>query len=214
MICLGRAAAGVPSHKPSLRKAVEMSSYKGRSTKSRKPDLTSPLAFHRSQVASTTLQEQGHRLMENLRRLPDELLNGGGLLHVAASSGHQTARIALIQTTSSGVFVPALARWPAAYGHRLTRRQRRLSINIPPELNEGRKALRLRCGRQTPTVLAWLAPSIIGTGVMPCAIITVAAYGKFSCPVLVQVSYSSSRASKARSSRDSESQHSVRRRPF
>src|SRR5436190_1095419 len=72
----------------------------------------------------------------------------------------------------------------------------------------------LRCGRQTPTVLAWLAPSIIGTGVMPCAIITIAAYGKFSCPVLVQVSYSSSRASKARSSRDSESQHSVHQRPF
>jgi hypothetical protein len=136
------------------------------------------------------------------------------LLHVAASSGHQTARIAPIQTTSSGVFVPILARWPAAYGHRLTRRQRRLSINIPPELNEGRKALRLRCGRQTPTVLAWLAPSIIGTGVMPCAIITIAAYGKFSCPVLVQVSYSSSQASKARSSRDSESQHPVHRRPF
>jgi hypothetical protein len=172
-------------------------SYKGRSTKSRKPDLTSPLAFHRSQVASTTLQEQGHRLMENFRRLPDELLNGEVCTH-RSDTNHQFRS-----------FVPALAR-----GHRLTRRQRRLSINIPPELNEGRKALRLRCGRQTPTVLAWLAPSVIGTGVMPCAIITIATYGKFSCPVLVQVSYSSSRASKARSSRDSESQHPVHRRPF
>ncbi len=70
-------------------------------------------------------------------------------------------------------------------------RQRKLSINIPPGLlNEGRKALRLRCRHQTPTELAWLAPSIIETAdIMPCAIITIAAYGKFSCLVLVQVSY-------------------------
>jgi hypothetical protein len=72
-------------------------------------------------------------------------------------------------------------------------RQRKLSINILPNYSMKLKGVAFAVWAPTPTVLAWLAPSIIGTAdAMLCAIITIAAYGKFSCPVLVQVSYSSS----------------------
>jgi hypothetical protein len=60
-------------------------------------------------------------LMQSLMRLPDELRNGEGLLHGAGSSGHQTARIARIQTTSSGgVSSQPLPGGRLRYAHRLT----------------------------------------------------------------------------------------------
>jgi hypothetical protein len=56
-------------------------------------------------------------------------------------------------------------------------RQRKLSINILPNYSMKPKGVAFAVWAPTPTVLAWLAPSIIGTAdAMLCAIITIAHY--------------------------------------
>jgi hypothetical protein len=69
---------------------------------------------------SAQSQNQGHRLMENLTRLPDELLNGGGLLHVAGSSGPRPHASLRYKPPVPECLSQPLPGGRLRYGHRLT----------------------------------------------------------------------------------------------